>query len=165
VDKQVIQKISYTHDAVIDLIIGSPGVSQGTLAAHFGYTQGWLSQVMGSDAFQARLASRREEIIDPTLVLTIEEKIKGMAHQSLEVLQKKLSAPIVSDNTALKAFELSSRALGYGAQTTPQTPLQPLEKLAENITLIFNQKTKGETYEHILRTKQATDASETLENT
>jgi hypothetical protein len=157
-NNNAIAKVSYTHDAVIDLVIANPGLSQGTLAAHFGYTQGWLSQVMGSDAFQARLALRRGEIVDPVLFATVEEKIRGLALQSLTVLQKKLEQPQVADGTALKAFELSSRALGYGA-TPPQTTVpQPLEKLAENITLIFNQKTKGETYEHS-RSEQSTDAS------
>ena len=157
----VIAKVSYTHDAVIDLVIANPTLSQGQLAAHFGYTQGWLSQVMGSDAFQARLAARREEVVNPVLFATIEEKIKGLAYASLDVLQKKMEQPQVADGTALKAFELSSRALGYGAQQTPAAPVLPLEKLAENITLIFNQKTKGNTYEH-LRTEQSTDTGETL---
>lgn len=137
---QAIDKVSYTHDAVIDMVIANPGVSQGALAAMFGYTQGWLSQVMGSDAFQARLAVRKGELIDPLIFQSIDEKIKGLAHRSLEVLQKKLDQPQCSDGVALKAFEISARALGYGAQT-PQAPApQPLEKLAENITLIFNQR-------------------------
>ncbi len=33
-------KLRYTHEAVIDMILAEPGVSQGKLAATFGYTQG-----------------------------------------------------------------------------------------------------------------------------
>ena len=54
-----LKKISYTHDAIIDAIIASPGVSQGELAKEFGYTQTWLSIMIGSDAFQSRLTERK----------------------------------------------------------------------------------------------------------
>ena len=68
-----IQRVKYTHDALIDMIIANPAVSQGQLATAFGYTQGWLSRVMNSDAFQARLAARKMEVVDPQLVLSIDE--------------------------------------------------------------------------------------------
>ena len=35
-----IQRVSYTHDALIDMIIANPEVSQGELSKAFGYTQG-----------------------------------------------------------------------------------------------------------------------------
>ena len=78
-------KLRYTHEAVIDMIIAEPGVSQGKLAAMFGYTQGWLSTVMGSDAFKAKLAERRGELVDPVLKLSLDERFRGMVEKSLEV--------------------------------------------------------------------------------
>lgn len=112
-----IQKVRYTHDAMIDMIVGNPWVSQGELARTFGFTEGWVSQVIASDAFQARLAERRAEIIDPTLRATIEEKFKGLIERSYRVLMRKLEADKVSDETALKTLEIASRAAGYGAKT------------------------------------------------
>lgn len=110
-----IQRVKYTHDALIDMIIANPAVSQGQLAAQFGYTQGWLSRVMNSDAFQARLAARKMEVVDPQLVLSIDEKLRALASKSLDVVLDKLSVTQNPD-TALKALEVTSKALGYGAR-------------------------------------------------
>ena len=110
-----IQRVKYTHDALIDMIIANPAVSQGQLATAFGYTQGWLSRVMNSDAFQARLAARKMEVVDPQLVLSIDEKLRALASKSLDVVLDKLSVTQNPD-TALKALEVTSKALGYGAR-------------------------------------------------
>ena len=110
-----IQRVKYTHDALIDMIIANPAVSQGELAKAFGYTQGWLSRVMNSDAFQARLAARKMEVVDPQLVLSIDEKLRALASKSLDVVLDKLSVTQNPD-TALKALEVTSKALGYGAR-------------------------------------------------
>lgn len=110
-----IQRVSYTHDALIDLIIADPSISQGALAAKFGYTQAWLSRVMNSDAFQTRLALRKADLIDPTLVLSIEEKLKALASKALDVVLDKLTVTQSAD-MGLKALEVTSKALGYGAR-------------------------------------------------
>lgn len=110
-----IQRVKYTHDALIDMIISNPAVSQGELAKMFGYTQGWLSRVMNSDAFQARLALRKSDVVDPTLVLSIDEKLRALASKSLDVVMDKL-AVTQNPDTALKALEVTSKALGYGAR-------------------------------------------------
>lgn len=117
VKKDAIEKVSYTHDAMIDLIIANPAISQAKLAAHFSYTQGWVSQIMSSDAFKVRLAARKGDLVDPTVVATVQERLEGLARQSLQVLQANLDASPKAD-VALKALEISTRALGYGARDT-----------------------------------------------
>lgn len=115
--KDAIQKVRYSHDAMIDLIVANPWVSQGELARTFGYTEGWVSQVIASDAFQSRLAERKNELVDPTIRATIEEKFKGLVERSYQVLLKKLEANSVSDETALRTLEIASRAAGYGSRS------------------------------------------------
>lgn len=110
-----IQRVKYSHDGMIDLLIANPAISQGQIAAHFGYTQPWVSRVMNSDAFLARLAERKGDIVDPTITATIEEKFKALAAKSLDVVLEKLTVTQSAD-TALKALEITSRALGYGAR-------------------------------------------------
>lgn len=119
-----IAKIRYTHDAMIDLIIADPSVSQNALAAHFGYTPGWVSQIINSDMFQAKLALRRDELVNPALRLTIEERFRAMTVRSLEVLQEKLSKDPagIPDNLALRAAELGAKALGVGGNAPPAPP-------------------------------------------
>lgn len=110
-----IKKTSYKHDAMIDVIIAEPTITQNALAERFGRSVGWISIVMGSDAFQAALAKRREEITDPFLVATVEERLRGLATQSLQVIAQKLEETKNID-VALKAADLSVKALGFGAR-------------------------------------------------
>jgi len=110
-----IKRVSYTHDAMLDLIIARPEISQLAIADHFGYTQPWVSRIMNSDAFQARLAERKGDIIDPTLTANFEERMKSLAAQSMDVLERKL-AQTSNPDLAFKIFEVSSKAMGYGAR-------------------------------------------------
>ncbi len=110
-----ITRVKYTHDAMIDLIIANPALKQGDLAQHFGYTQAWVSRIFNSDAFQARLAQRKTELVDPSLLLTFDEKLRALADKSVDVVLEKLSVTQNPD-TALKALELTTKALGYGAR-------------------------------------------------
>lgn len=114
--KDAIGKIRYSHDAMIDMIVANPWVSQGELAMAFGYTEGWVSQVICSDVFQARLADRKDQIVDPTLRASIEDNFKSLAKRSFEILMRKLDEPLktISDETALKALEIAAKAMGYG---------------------------------------------------
>jgi hypothetical protein len=110
-----IQRVKYSHDAMIDLILQRPGITQNEVALYLGYSVGWTSSIMNSDAFQARLAERKTELVDPVIVKTIEERMETLAHQSLEIVQKKLQATENPD-LAIKALELSTKALGMGAR-------------------------------------------------
>ena len=145
----VIAKINYSHEAMIDLIIANPGISQNMLAQHFGYTPSWISQVISSDTFQAALAKRREQVIDPVLKSSIEGDFKALAVRSLDVLQQKLNRPAleIPDNLALRTLEIASRAAGYGvkdsAPTQPTTPVEVnihLEQLGGGLVALLQRK-------------------------
>lgn len=110
-----IARVKYTHDAMIDLIIANPALTQNELAKNFGYTVPWVSRIMNSDAFQARLAERKSELVDPSLVASIDEKLRALASKSLDVVLEKLTVT-QSAEMGLKALEISSKALGYGAR-------------------------------------------------
>lgn len=112
-----IAKVSYTHDAMVDLIIARPEISQGEIAKHFGFTPPWISRVIRSDAFKERMAARKGDLVDPLILQSIEERFDILLEQSLEILQTQLRiAP--SFDKALKAAELGSRAMGYGAKAS-----------------------------------------------
>ncbi|UOF77832.1 cyclic nucleotide-binding domain [Bacteriophage sp.] len=112
---KAIVRVKYSHDAMIEQILARPGISQNELAEMFGYTVPWVSRVMNSDAFLARLAERKHDLVDPALALTIDEKLRAIADTSLDIVQEKLST-IRSIDTAFKALDLSVKALGYGAR-------------------------------------------------
>ncbi len=135
-------KVSYTHDAMIDLIIACPSISNGQLAAHFGYTAAWCSMIKSSDAFKARLAARKSELVDPTITLTMEERIQGITERALEVMAEKLEAPasLVSDALVMRAAEFGAKSLGIGSQSA-SAPANPnhLEDLAKRLVLLQSQ--------------------------
>lgn len=110
-----IARVKYTHDAMIDLLIANPKLSQTQIAQHFGYTGPWVSRVMNSDAFLARMAERKTELVDPAISLSIDEKLRALADKSLDIVLDKLTVTQNPD-TALKALEMSTKALGYGAR-------------------------------------------------
>ena len=145
--KPAIQKMRYSHEAMVDLIVSNPWISQNELAAHFGYSPSWISCVIASDAFQAALAARREEVVDPAMKATIEERFRALVVKSLEVLASKLNAPVVSDNVALRAAELGAKALGIGGNAPPPPPpaSDRLTILAERLIILQQNVRKGVT--------------------
>lgn len=129
--------IRYTHDGLIDMVVAEPWVSQNELAARFGYTPSWISTVMTSDAFKMRLEQRKDELVDPLLRASIEERFRAVTTRSLEVLMDKLSAPsaTIPDNLVLQAAALGAKSLGMGvARPEAAAPVEGhLEKLADRL--------------------------------
>lgn len=139
----VIKKISYSHDAMIDILIAEPMISQRELAARFGYTAPWVCQIIASDAFQARMAARKEELVDPVIRATLEERMKALVIRSLDLLMEKLDKPNVPDAVALRAFELGSKGLGLGVKApiiAPPPSADRLEQLSDNLVKLFREK-------------------------
>jgi hypothetical protein len=149
-----IDRVSYTHDAVIDFIIANPQASQGQIAATFGYTPAWMSTIINSDAFQARLRTRRNEVVDPALVATVNDRFKGVLSRSLEKLADLLETPSPPPNVILKAVELGARGLDVGGFGRAQVNLPPpppagdrLAALAERLVSLQQNVRKGNVYE------------------
>lgn len=104
-------KLKYTHEAMVDLILAEPGVSDAELAEVFGYTPHWVCTVRNSDTFKARLAERRREVIDPMIRRTVQDRLEGVANHAIDVLSAKLSAE-QSASTAIGALGLATTVLG-----------------------------------------------------
>lgn len=147
--RQAIAKVRYTHEDMIDFIITNPGVSQGAIARRYGYTESWVSLVMSSDAWKSAMAKRREELVDPTLLATINERFAAMTARSLERLMEKLDAPTVPDNVVLRAVELGAKAMGVGGNAVPAPPpADHLAQLANRLIDLQSNIRKGNVYEN-----------------
>ena len=116
-----IKKVRYTTDAVIDVILTNPSVSQGELAEMFGYTQTWISLIINSDAFKNRLAERKGQLIDPQITASVEERLEALGKASLDRLLDR-----VNSSVPLKPLELVAMAkLGVGNRADkPVAPQQ-----------------------------------------
>lgn len=145
--KQAIQKVNYSHEAMIDMIIAEPWIHQNELARRFGYTASWISTAMSSDAFQAKLDARREEIVDPVMRATVKEQLGGLMMRSMEILRAKLDNhhSNVPDQLALRTLELTSRAAGYGARAETNINVNVTQQIEE----------AGDQLVHLLRRKKA----------
>lgn len=130
--RQPIQRLNYNHEACVDYIIAHPEATQNEIAARFGRSPSWLSVVMRSDAFKARLAARRAEVVDPALEATVQERFEALTVRSLEVLQEKLALPSseVPAQLALQAAALGAKSLGLGVAGAPTTVPPAADSLA-----------------------------------
>jgi len=139
-----IKKIGYTHDAMIDVLVRNPTIKSSELAEMFGYSQAWVSRIKWSESFQKRLRERQDELVDPELRMSVNERFKALVVRAIDVMEEKLSAPAdeVSDFVLSKALELAGKGLGVGGfSTQPQVQVQMpatdhLNKLAENLLLL-----------------------------
>lgn len=145
-----VDKVRYSHDAMVDLLIMNPGISQDKLATHFGYTASWVCTIMASDAFQVRLAGRRHELIDPAIAATLEERFKALATVSVDKLIAHMNRPAqeVDPEILLKAAALGAKTLGIGGHASAQTVVisseDRLKALAGKLTgLLSDKKTEG----------------------
>lgn len=141
-----VQRVSYTHNAIIDALIADPCISQKELAARFGYTAGWVSQILASDVFRARLAERTGQLVDPTIRASVERRFKALVLRSLDILREKLDWPAaqVPDQFVLRSLELSSRVLGRGAglaqAEVPGNVDNHLDVLSDNLVQLLRRK-------------------------
>lgn len=104
----------YSPEAMVELMIAKPQHTPLQLAQHFGRGLSWFSSVLASDTFQAALAPRKDEILDPYLTASMEERFRALALQSLSVLSTKLDGKEVTEFLATKAAEIGVKALGLG---------------------------------------------------
>lgn len=73
-----ILKVGIKHEAVMTYMLMNPLQKLSQVAAHFGVTQAWLSTVIHSDAFQAKLRDRQDEIFVQH-VMPIQVKLRAVA--------------------------------------------------------------------------------------
>lgn len=142
-------KATYTHHAMVELMVENPSYTHGQLAAHFGRPASWFSAVLASEAFQQVLDLRRHEVADPSLTATMEERFRALAFRSVTVLQEKLSSSGVSDLVVLKAAEIGVKALGMG-QRAPEQIAAPAntsssETVAEKLLAAMDARDRART--------------------
>lgn len=113
-------KLRYSHEAMLDILIAEPWISQNELAERFGMSASWISTIINSDLFQSRLAERREQIVDPEVRSSIKTQFQGLLGRSMEVLRHKLDRPpdAISDQLALQTAKVAAQSLGMGVRET-----------------------------------------------
>lgn len=109
---QQIDKVGHIHECIINDMIAEPTVTQLQLCERFGYTPGWMSRVINSDSFQARLSQRRQELLDPDVKRQLNDRLQAVVVQSMDAIQQKLNSPESSADLALASLGVASAGLG-----------------------------------------------------
>lgn len=109
------KSLSIRHDLIMNWLIANPHLSQRECAAFFGVSETWLSIIIHSHAFQARLAEKQRELFSAT-VASIRDKLESVAHISLDRLAEVISE---SDDPEyiLDAADRALHRLGYAPRT------------------------------------------------
>jgi hypothetical protein len=125
----------FTHEALAEALLLDPMLSGKELSRMFGMTETWISIIRNSDAFRATLERRKGELVDPTLIATLDDRYRAMAARSVEVLIDKLSAPVntISDDLALRAATLGATMFKTVAPPPVAPPESSIDKLADRL--------------------------------
>ena len=112
-----IQRVSVRHDAIMNFLLVNPTVPLGIVAKEFGVTQAWLSTIIHSDAFQAQLSRKKNEMFG-THVLPLGEKLLGLAHVAVEKMGQHLERTDDPDYVVGVATAVLDR-IGYSPKAQP----------------------------------------------
>ncbi len=107
---QALKKVSFQHEAIIDVMLRRPRIQQKELAEMFGFTPHWICRLVNSDSFQARLSERKAALTDPGIARRLNARLQGVTIQAVDVLSRKLDAAD-SAELALEALGVSTKAL------------------------------------------------------
>lgn len=113
---KAIEKIGFQHDMIIDAMLRQPRIQQKELAVMFGYSPGWMNRLVNSDSFQARIAERKAQLIDPGIARRLNARVAGVALQAVDVLSRKLDATESAD-LALEALGITASVVTRKAQS------------------------------------------------
>lgn len=106
-----LKKLTYTHEAMIDLILQEPTVKYSELAEIFGFSEGWIARVVNSDAFAARLAERKAALIDPQISRSLNDRLRGVTVKAIDLISEKLSSEEAGASYALEALGIATGAM------------------------------------------------------
>lgn len=104
-------RLKYTHEAMIDLIIAEPTVTNKELAQIFSYSEAWISHIRRSDSFDARIAERKSLLVDPAIRRSIEDRLSGITVKAIDRIQEVLDGPDASAAFALDALGVAATGL------------------------------------------------------
>ena len=105
-------QLTYTHKAMMDLILANPTMPMEDLAEHFGVSKAWAKKVTMSDAFQAVLDKRREEIINPIIAESVTEKIRGLTTNTLDALNFRVESGVVKTTELIEIARIGMTSMG-----------------------------------------------------
>jgi len=115
-----IARLSPRHEAIITFLIANPQMKRGDIARHFEVTQSWLSVIINSDAFIAKLEKRQNEFHSEATT-SIKEKLNTLAHLSLDRMIE--SVEVIPDIDQVR--QMGTAALDRLGYSKPNAGFRP----------------------------------------
>lgn len=129
-----IQRMSHTHEQIINWLLLNPQKSLRECADYFGYTQAWLSTLIHSDLFQARLRERQQQVA-ARVTATIPEKLQAVADIALDKLSE-LVAKSEDPDFVLDAADKALHRMGY-APASARNPAPAFAQVSAQNAQVF----------------------------
>lgn len=154
-----LQKLNYSHEALIDQIMTNPAATNQQLGDVFGRTKEWVGMVKNSGMFKEAYALRTGKLMDPVIIERFEERLDMLVDRSIEVLTEKLARPSVEipDELAIQAAALGAKVKGIGGFSSrapaPAAPLVEgrLERLADRLIALRAQPAQDVAFVELAR--------------
>lgn len=128
-----ILNVSHTHEQVMNWLITNPEKKLRECADYFGYTQTWLSIMIHSDVFQAKLKEKQNEVF-LGVAADVPKKLQGLADVVVEQLSRTLEDNTDKDYT-LDAFDKIMHRAGY-APASAKNPLGGQPQIQNNLYVV-----------------------------
>lgn len=107
--------LRHWHRTLADLILAHPEATQRELARKLDRSEYWMSVVVNSDAFQEYLASRREELHNPVVVASFEQKVAAVGRLAMDKFAERIEqGAAIEHTTLLEAASLAAKVAGVG---------------------------------------------------
>lgn len=127
-----VQKLSVKHVEIMNHLLANPTIKLADLAKLVGMSQPWLSCVIHSEAFQAQLAIRQDQIFSGT-VMPVKEKVTALAHMALDLQLERL--PMMEAKEINSVADSTLDRLGFGSRPGNQPPGAPGQNGSVNINI------------------------------
>lgn len=114
---QALANLSFRHQSIVDFMVAYPTAKKGEIAEHFGVTPAWLSIVIHSDAFQAAIRARQDELFRHHVV-PLAEKLAYLAHRTIDKLAEKVET--TDEATLLEIGKFSTDRINWDGKPMAQ---------------------------------------------
>ena len=109
-----LKNLSHKHMAILEHMCANPAAKLREVAFVFDVSQAWLSSIIHTDMFQAKLADRTDECFS-AIAIPLRQKLMGLAHNSVDKLNEKLET-IEGPREIQDIAEMALEAVGYGPE-------------------------------------------------
>jgi hypothetical protein len=134
-------------DELVQWLVEHPWASHAQIGAAFGKNAAWFASVLVTERFLQALEPHREEVQNPHVTSSMEQRFQALLIRSMDVVQTKMS---VGGGDALLAAKIFTKALGYGGLGYKVPPpkeeekVVTLEDLASRLTGMVAVRNAGE---------------------